>query len=351
MKIVFIIPNMTGGGTERVISLLANEYVRRGNEVTIMMFAGDECAYELDSRVNLLCVSPQSHGNPMIQLKRLCSMRKYFRKNRDAVIFSFSVMGTVFGAFSTWGLNCPMLVSERNDPRMGMQGFLRDFTYNRAVKIVVQTKECIGYFPEKLQNKAVVIPNPVDLTLPEPIKGEREKSVVFVGRLHKQKNPALLLAAFAEFSKQFPEYTLNVYGKGEMENELKEMAENLHVSDKVVWHGFCPDVRSRIVNAGMFVLSSDFEGISNSMLEAMAMGIPVIATDCPIGGSATYIEDGQNGLLVPIGDREKLTEAMIRVANDSDFMAKISENGARVRDQYPIEVIADLMLEAAGVIE
>ena len=348
MKIVFIIPNMTGGGTERVISLLANEYVSRGIEVTIMMFAGDECAYTLDPRVERLCVSPRSNGNPLIQLRRLWKMRRYFCRNRGAYIFSFSVMGTVFGAFASWGLHCPMLVSERNDPRQGMQGFLRDFTYNRAEKIVVQTGECMGYFPEKLQKKATVIPNPVDLSLPRPWVGEREKTVVFVGRLHKQKNPALLLSAFSEFAKEFSEYSLHIYGKGDMEDELKEISVKLGIEDKIVWHGFCRDVRNRIVKAGMFVLSSDFEGISNSMLEAMAMGIPVIATDCPIGGCATYIEDGVNGFLVPVGDRKGLAEAMKRLAADPRLAAEISANGARVREQYPISVIADRMLEAAG---
>lgn len=346
MKIVFIIPNMTGGGTERVISLLANEYSSRGIDVTIMMFAGDECAYTLDPRVELLCVSPQSHGNPLIQVKRLFAMRKYFKKNQGAYIFSFSVIGTVFGAFATTGLKCPMLVSERNDPRQGMQGFLRDITYYQAKKIVVQTNECIGYFPEFLQKKAIVISNPIDLSLPEPVKGDREKTVAFVGRLHKQKNPELLLYSFSEFVKDFPDYTLHMYGKGEKEEELKQLSEKLGITKQIVWHGFCPDVKERIVKAGMFVQSSDFEGVSNSMLEAMAMGIPVIATDCPIGGAATYINNGENGLLVPVNCKEKMVEAMKKIAGDRELQLHLASNAANIRQEYPTPVIADKMLQA-----
>lgn len=348
MKIVFVIPNMTGGGTERVISLLANEYSKRGVEVTIMMFAGDECAYSLDPRVELLCISQQSHGDIRIQWNRICRMRKYFRENRGSLIYSFSVMGTVFSALTTVGKKCPMLVSERNDPRHGRQGLMRNLAYSKAVKIAVQTRECIGYFPRFLQKKALVIPNPVDVTLPTPFVGEREKTVVFVGRLHQQKNPVLLLEAYTEFIRRFPEYMLHMYGKGELENQLKKLSEKLGISDKIVWHGFCPDVRDRIIRAGMYVLSSDFEGISNSMLEAMAMGIPVIATDCPIGGSSTYIRDEENGLLVPVGDREKLARAMMRLASNKELMERLSRNGAMIRKQYPIEVIADRMLQAIG---
>lgn len=351
MKVVFVIPNMTGGGTERVISLLANEYVSRGIEVVIMMFAGDESAYILDPRIELLCVSEQSYGNPCIQLKRLWKMHKYFCENKGCYIFSFSVMGTIFSAATMLGCGCTLFVSERNDPRKGRQGLLRNIAYNRAVKIAVQTKECVSYFPGFLQKKTVVISNPVDKSLPEPFCGERKKTIVFVGRLHKQKNPELLITAFAEFIKEFPEYELHIYGKGELEEELKQKSKHLNIDNKIIWHGFCADVRKQIVDAGMYILSSDFEGISNSMLEAMAMGIPVIATDCPIGGSAAYINNGVNGILIQVGDKDGLLQAMKRLASDEKFAASISDNGAKVREQYPIQKVADKMMEAAGMIQ
>ena len=347
MKIVFIIPNMTGVGTERVISLLVNEYRKRGMEAAIMMFAGDECAYHLADGVELFCVSEQSHGRPLVQVKRLLRMRRYFQRNRDCLIYSFSVMGTIFGAFATLGLGIRMFVSERNDPRQGLQGPLRDWAYGRATVIAVQTRECMRYFPEKLQKKMMVIPNPVDPSVPEPFLGERRRSVVFVGRLHRQKNPELLLRAFAVFQKDYPAYVLEMFGKGELEEELKRIAAELGIKGKVIWHGFCPDVRKQIADAGMYVLSSDFEGISNSMLEAMAMGIPVIATDCPIGGCAEYIQNGRNGLLVPVGDQKAMADAMRRLAGDPGFALAVSKNGSKIREQFPIEAVAEQMLEAA----
>lgn len=349
MKIVFVIPNMTGGGTERVISLLANEYVSRGIEVAIMMFAGDESAYILDTRIELFSISEQSYGNPRIQLMRLWKMRKYFRENKGCYIFSFSVMGTIFSAATILGLGCTLFVSERNDPRKGRQGLLRNIAYSRAIKIAVQTKECISYFPKFLQKKILVIANPIDISLPEAFLGKRKKTVVFVGRLHKQKNPDLLLSAFAEFVKDFNDYKLHIYGKGELEEELKIKGRQLGIHDRVIWHGFCPDARMQIVDAGMYVLPSDFEGISNSMLEAMAMGIPVIATDCPIGGAAAYIDNSKNGLLIPVGDKDSLVKAMKRLAADAEFSSFISFNAVQIRKQYPLQKIADKMMEAAGI--
>lgn len=346
-KIVFVIPNMRGGGTERVISMLAREYVSRGMDVDILTFASGECAYQLDERVKLVCVSEQSHGNPIIQLKRLFRMRKYFRKNKGCYIYSFSVAGTIFSAITKFGLNCPMFVSERNDPRQGREDWLRDWAYSKAVGIATQTRECISYFPEKLQKKMTVIPNPIDSALEEPYFGEREKSIVYVGRLHHQKNPKLLLTAFARFVEKYPDYTLHMYGDGELKEEMQEYVQSQHIDKNVVWHGFCKDVRTRIYKAGMYVLSSDFEGISNSMIEALALGIPVIATDCPIGGSAMYIEHGVSGFLVPVKDEDKLLEAMCAIAENEELAQKLSHNGAAIREKYPISKIADQMLACA----
>lgn len=343
-KIVFVIPNMAGGGTERVISLLAKEYIRRDIEVDILTFAGDACAYRLDDRVNLICVSEQSHGNPIVQISRLLKLRRYFRKNKGCYIYSFSVAGTIFSAIATLGISCPMFVSERNDPRRGREDWMRNWAYGRATAIATQTMECISYFPDKLQKRMIVIPNPVDEDLPEPYQGEREKTIVFVGRLHHQKNPKLLLSAFAIFVQHHAEYILHMYGDGDLKKELQEFVINKGIDQNVVWHGFCKDVRSQIEKAGMYVLSSDFEGISNSMVEALAMGIPVIATDCPIGGSATYIDDGVNGLLVPVGDEQSLLTAMCRIAESPKLAKRLAHNGAKIREKYPISIIADQMM-------
>ncbi len=350
MKIVFMIPNMTGGGTERVISLLSAEYVKRGYEVAIMQFAGYEHAYELDSRVEDFSVAGRSGGNPFTVLKKLTGIRRYFKQNPDCHIFAFCVMGAVYAAMATWGMRRPILVAERNSPDSCNIKKLRNWAYRRADRITFQTEDGIGYFPKAIAKKAVVIPNPVDASVPARFEGDRKRRVVTVGRLHKQKNHALLLNAFADFSARFPEYELHVYGEGELEEALKKQAEDLRIGGKVVWHGFRADVRDEIRDAGMFVLSSDFEGISNSMLEALAMGVPTICTDCPIGGARIYIQDGTSGLLVPTGDRQALGEAMCRVAADPQLAQKLSVNAARIKEKYSLPGIAEEFLKAADLV-
>ena len=133
-----------------------------------------------------------------------------------------------------------------------------------------------------------------------------------------------------------------------MEEELKKVSRTLGIEQNVRLRGFSGRVKEEINSAAMYVLSSDYEGISNSMLEAIALGIPVIATDCPIGGSGMYIEDGVNGLLVPVGGAEPMTEAMCRIADDRKLSASISEEGRKLREKNRVEQIADRFLALTG---
>lgn len=350
MKIVFVLPDMPGGGSERVVAMLANEYVQRGYEVDILLFAGSQTVYPLDQRVQIYIAGEVSRGNPLIRIKRLIKMRKYYKDNKNCYIFSFCVMGTVFSVLAAAGIPHRMLVSERNDPTRISNQKLRNWAYGKAEKIVFQTEDMKACFPKRLQKKAVVIPNPVAEGMPEPFQGERKKQVVSVARLQPQKNHKLLVDAFADFSKEYPEYELHLFGIGELEEALREQAKQLGIEQKVIFRGFSSNVKEEIRDSAMFVLSSDYEGISNSMIEALAMGVPVISTDCPVGGSRTYIENNVSGILTPVGDAGALSEAMKKVAGDSALASSLSLNGTKIKETYKLEKIADRFLEEAGIL-
>ncbi|MDD6812389.1 MAG: glycosyltransferase family 4 protein [Lachnospiraceae bacterium] len=347
-KIVFVIPDMPGGGTERVVALLANEYAKRNIETAILLFAGNERAYPLDERIEVVNVGNPSDGELGVRLERIKKMRQYYKSNPDCRIWSFSVMGAVFSVVATLGTGKKhtFLISERNDPNRYEHPYIRNFFYRFADVLVCQTQDAISSFPKGIRKKAIVIPNPVDIGDLQPYTGEREKRIVAVGRLEPQKNHKLLLKAFAEFSKKHPEYILDIYGKGEMEKELRIMANELKIDKCVNFVGFSDKVKEEINSAAIYVLSSDYEGISNSMLEAIALGVPVVATDCPIGGSRACIQDGKNGLLVPAGDVVALTEAMEKLADNPELCEQISMEGRKLREKNRIEQIADAFLRA-----
>lgn len=338
MKIIFVVSAMHGGGAERVISKLANEYARQGNEITILMVAGNEVKYPLLSKINVVSLADASGGNFLLQVSRLIKMRRFFKANKDSRIVSFSTTINMFTILACLGLKNKVVVSERNDPNQYSYKWLRNLFYVFGKQFVFQTEDAKLCFSKRIQNRSRVIPNPIGGDMPKTYSGVREKKIAAVGRLEPQKNHKLLIEAFAEFSFKYPEYELHIFGEGKLKEELRLLAKKLEISHNVVFEGFSENVLERIKAYSMYVLSSDYEGISNSLMEAMALGIPCISTDCPIGGSRLCIEHRKNGLLVPVGDKGALRKAMETLV-DSSFAETLGEKACLIREKFSEDTI------------
>ena len=216
-----------------------------------------------------------------------------------------------------------------------MLNWLRLRLYRRLDCLVCQTEDARAYFPGDI--KTVVIPNPITDSLPDPIQGERKHRVVSFSRLESQKNIPMLIDAFNQFRKSHPDYTLDIYGQGSLKDRLVEMASG---NESIHFWPFTTDIHHSILDASMFALASNYEGLSNAMIEAMGCGIPTVVTDCPCGGARMVIRDGENGLLVPVGDSQKMAEAMCRIADDRVLSEKLSKKGTEIRQKLDKRVIA-----------
>lgn len=349
MKILFTIANMVGGGSERVLANLANDFVNKGHEVSILMTAGNEIAYELDDRVKTFSIGERTGGSIIGRIKRIFAMRKAFRADKNQVVITFGTETNMFALLAGIGLKKRIIISERNDPNQCGFAKVRDMIYPLADGHVFQTEDAKNCFSKKIQARSVVIPNPLKADLPSAFEGERKKEIVAVGRLTAQKNHKLLLKAFALFSEKKKGYTLSIFGQGELEDELKTLAMELGIAEAVNFKGFASDVLEQIRESSMYVLSSDYEGISNSLAEAMAIGLPVISTDCPIGGSKMCIQHGENGLLVPIQDEKALTEAMLYLAEHEDKAREMCKKAWEIRENLSQERISEMWLEVLSL--
>lgn len=336
MRIAFVVGSLSGGGAERVVSVLASEMADKGNVVKIILIASNKVSYPLNPNVEIADCSKQADFRGLGFLKRISMIKKEINNFEADITVSFTVAVNIYVILACMFSKRKLIVCERNDPRFDptdkISRFMRTVIYRLADGYVFQTIGERDYFSNKIRGKSVVIPNPLSTAFPEPYVGVRTKRIVSAGRLQKQKNYYMAIEAFSAFHIKYPDYVYEIYGDGQLKAELMEYAKKLGVENSVIFKGSSRTLYSDILDATAFILTSDYEGISNAMLEAMALGIPVISTDYPSGGAREFITDGVNGFLVPVGCVENLTEKLILLVNNEKSVSSISREAYKIRD-------------------
>ena len=345
MEIAFSMANMSGGGAERVVSELANFFSENGQGVSIIVTKSSNCVYPLRDQVKFIDLSNYDKGI----ISRVNALRNHVKDNNYDVVISFLTGTNIETLLAMSTLKTPVIISERNnpyvDPKTKTNRILRRLLYPIADGYVFQTPDAQAFFSKRIQDNSTVIMNPINPELPEPYTGERKKRIVSVGRLVPQKNHKMFIDAFFEFSKTYSDYTAEIYGEGPLKKELTEYTQSKGLENKVILRGFSNDIIADIANAAMFVLPSDYEGMSNALIEAVGMGIPCISTDHPIGGARMTIKDGVNGFLVPVGDTRTMVQKMKLIVEDMDLANNISRQGVMLKNILSITEIASEWIE------
>jgi len=359
MKTAFLYGSLSRGGAERVITSLANDFVERGNQVDIITLRDEEPGYQIDSRVHVISLRVAGNSENVIQavwrnIKTVFALRKYLRKaNLDQVVaFNMRLAVQVLLA-NPFHRGYKVIVSERANPmfaeKRGLEWLFRVLLLDKADRFIFQTSRVQRCFPEKIIRKGVVIPNGVfsDQILESVVPfDERKKNVICsVGRLVKQKGYDVLIQAFAQFSKDHSGYVLDIFGEGPEKSNIDKLINDYGMTGKVVLRGNVSNVIEEIHDAGMFILASRFEGMPNALIEAMACGIPCIASNCDFG-PGELIENEDNGLLFPVDDVDALVSAMTTIADDESFAEKLSRNAQQIRETHSREKIIGMYKDA-----
>lgn len=348
MHIACMISSLIKGGSERVMCNLADYFVQQGHQVTLVTQYRREDEYPLNPKVKRILsqITPEEMGSSRISnfIRRFQKLRNIWKTEKPDAILVFIGKNNFMALLTAWGLHIPVVVSVRADPNQeypnGWMRFMARHLFKKAVGVVLQTRECMKFFPKAVQRKSVILHNPVnEVFFENPYQGDREHTIVTVGRIDENKNQALLLRAFAQIAENYPDYRIILYGRGDQEENLKQLARNLGLADQITFAGNASDVADQIKKAGVFVLTSNTEGMPNALLEAMVLGLPVIATDCPCGGPRDLIDHGRNGLLTPVRDVNKMKENLQFVLNDSQNAYQMGQNARKTTDIYREKIV------------
>lgn len=387
-EIVFLIKVMLGGGAERVISLLSKAAVKQGCKVSLILThqsKREAVLRDIDENINVISLPDETakmnppdflpkiimllariagklgFGDKSSVLKYLSRnyssvlfLKNYFKKHKNASAVAF-LYDSIFLTLLSKRKTNRVIISERGDPAQSSDSKTTSAFMNtmfpKADSVVFQSPDAQKWYEENTPVRGTVIFNPVKQDLPEPYSGVRNNRIINFCRISAQKNLVMLADAFAEFHKEFPDYELDIMGDP-VGNDSEGYIDS--VNERIKHHGLekyihilpsRKDIHCAVRDYAMFVSSSDFEGMSNSMLEAMALGLPCVCTDCPAGGARAVIKDGENGLLTPVGDFHAFYLAMKKLIENPVLANKISKNSVKIREEQSVDKITKKWLE------
>ena len=350
-NILFVLPRMGGGGAERVTALVANALSKQGNKVTIYTLVGGKSFYPLDAAIayesvditvnrknNLTTYVSEAIALP----KSFFSIRELIKNGHFDIVISMLVeTDIIVGACKWTGLRFKHVCSERNDPtrRSPKQLKILNLIYKKAALFICQSKMVADFYWDVPKSIKVVIPNPINPeTLPDRSNMLTHK-IVAIGKLMDQKNFPLLIKSFAKISGEFPDYTLDIYGEGERRPQLESLIHELKMDERIHLKGASKQVQKDISDAELFVMSSDFEGFPNVLLEAIAIGLPVISTDFATGVARELVSE-ENGIVVPVGDEARMSEAIRRILSEEKMRYDMGRcNREKAKKYYTNEII------------
>ncbi len=360
-KILIVLPLMDGSGVVTVMSLLARSLDRARYEPILVLFnKTGRFVDRVPGDIEIIDLEKRGRWSFFALIFKL---RRIVKERKPHIVLSslyypniVSILATLFSR-----VRCKTILCEhshyrrllRHKPFRRLAKLLMFFTYRRADRIIcvsdgvrVPLLEDFKIEPDRAQ----VIYNPIDieetLSLADEavahrfFDGEDGRCVIVtVGRLTRQKNHELLIDAVARCRRQVPARLL-IVGEGECEHRLRRRVDRLGLGDHVDFVGFQPNPFKWMKRADIFVLSSSWEGFGVVLVEAMVCGTPCVSTDCDSGPNEIVVHD-RSGKLVPEGDVDALSRAIVEVAVDGDLRGGLAREGSKAARRFDHSLIVE----------
>ena len=346
MKILMLMRFLNFSGASKMFLWVAKALSSIGYNVTIYIFS-DNITHQPEDDISFIHEDLSNKGF----IGKIHSIRKVIKKVDADVSISFLLDANVYNTFACIGQRTKSIICERNDPfkpQYYKLKFCKPFFYF-ADGGVFQLKKVAEYY-SNIRGETAVIPNPVTTTSKVILKPfeEREKKIVTLGRIAiKQKRNDLQIEAFDLFHRKHPDYQLIIYGRSINGDDIKlqKLIKEKNLTESVIMSGVINNVQEAIENTQIYLLTSDYEGIPNSLIEAMSIGLPCISTDCRPGGASFLIQNGINGLLAPCDNSEILAEKMCWLVEHPREADRIGENAKNISDVLSENKIKHLWME------
>lgn len=336
MKIVFLSGNLCDGGAQRVISVVASGLAEKGHDVSLLLFARNEKEYPISDKVKITAIRDSfAEYSQLSGFARIVFIRKYLKNLKPQVAIGFLEGG--YGLFlASLGMRFVKIASARIDPKIilekkGGRAELDKIWFRCADAVVVQTSRQKEHAKGAGWKNQTIIANPVsDAAL--AVKPHNYdcpcRRIVMAGRLAAQKNYPMALNAMKKVLEKYPDAQLDIFGKGNLEDSLRIAIREMGLEGSVRLKGWTQDTLGEYANGDIYVMSSNYEGMPNALMEAMAVGLLCVSTDCDTGPE-DLIVDGENGYLVPVGDADALADRLIQIMGMTPQQRKVMGETAR----------------------
>lgn len=359
-KLFFVIPNMEIGGTERKVAMLLKYFQKKGYNLTLILFEkkGEQLSH-VPSGIRIIELNKTSRWSFLALIKRLGSIISHEKPDKVISFIYFTNIITILVKL-LYKVKTEFIISEVNFPRQYLlytrlsivKKCLMRFCYKKADKIICICRALSSSIIDDFsisKEKVFTIYNPLDFENIHKLSLEKIqhpffemqktgfKIIIAVGRLSIAKNFDMLLKAFAKTNK-INNVLLLILGDGDLKQSLIQLQNDLGLNNSVDFLGYISNPYSWMSRSDLFVLTSKHEGFGSVIIEAMACGIPVISTDCPVGPNE-IIENGVNGYLVPVGDISKLSNKINYLINNSDIRKSFVEAGNNKIKDFLLEKI------------
>lgn len=349
-NILFVAASLGFGGAGKMLLFVASELSKRGYSVGVANLRSNGApAYERPVPEEIKYRVIETSGRRGLRrIEQINGIRRMAKEMDADILVGFNFFPNYMVSIVGKQLRIPSVMAERGNPESTAGN---DVVY-RLLRALVescdggvfQTEGAKAQYGKRLQARGTVIPNPIFVSGDEPrvSYSERARTVVSFGRFdNHQKRYDVMIDAFSLFAETHPEYTLRIYGSGPDEAKIREWASASAASERILFMGVTTQPMKDIAADGAFIITSDFEGISNALLEAMAMGLPCVSTDHAPGGARLLITHGENGLLAPVGDKEALAKALSELADNPELAEKCGENARLVTERFHPDLIID----------